>query len=140
MIRLEHANITVPDIDAAISFLQLVDPDFRVWNDAGVGHDRWVHIGCGDTYLALQAPNATGPTGAELVAYRDRGVNHLGLAIKDVDAAAARLQAAGYHESYREERHPARIRRYFSDSAGLEWELVEYLTEDRAARFQYEVA
>ena len=30
MTRIEHANITVPDIDAAIAFLKVVAPDFEV--------------------------------------------------------------------------------------------------------------
>ena len=34
MTRLEHANITVPDIDAAIAFLSVVAPDFRIRHDA----------------------------------------------------------------------------------------------------------
>ncbi len=41
---LEHANITVPDVDAAIAFLKLVEPGFAVRRDAihESGY-RWVH-------------------------------------------------------------------------------------------------
>lgn len=33
MTRIEHANITVPDIDAAIDFIKIVAPDFQVRMD-----------------------------------------------------------------------------------------------------------
>ena len=42
---LEHANITVPDIDAAIAFLTTVEPTFRVRHDeTPEGSYRWEHI------------------------------------------------------------------------------------------------
>ncbi len=37
--RLEHANITVPDIDAAIEFLLTLEPGFRVRHDSGAAGD-----------------------------------------------------------------------------------------------------
>ncbi|HYE76529.1 MAG TPA: VOC family protein, partial [bacterium] len=45
---LEHANITVPDIDAAIAFLTTAFPEFQVRHDSGPrpGDEiRWVHVG-----------------------------------------------------------------------------------------------
>jgi hypothetical protein len=32
--KIEHVNITVPDIDAAVSFLNIVAPDFEIKKDA----------------------------------------------------------------------------------------------------------
>lgn len=141
--RLEHANLTVPDIDAAIAFLFCVDPEFAVWHDSGpsTGQDgahRWAHVGIGDNYLALEEPHEHAADTRMARRYTDFGINHLGLVVDDIAAAAARLAAAGFSETHVSEAHAARIRRYFQDSAGFEWELVQYLTPDRAARFAYD--
>ena len=46
MTRIEHVNITVPDIDEAIRFLKIVAPDFEVRKDEKPSNSyRWVHIG-----------------------------------------------------------------------------------------------
>ena len=134
--RLEHANITVPDIDAAIGFLRAIDPAFTVLHDSGPGTERrWVHLGVGEDYIALSSPS--GHSNQRRQRHADIGINHVGLVVDDADAAAARLIAARFRESYTEERHPARVRRYFEDSAGIEWELVTYLTDDPSRRFSY---
>lgn len=33
MTKIEHSNITVPDIDEAIAFISLVAPDFKIRKD-----------------------------------------------------------------------------------------------------------
>lgn len=54
---LEHANIAVPDLDAAMAFLQVVEPTFAVRHDASpAGNDRWAHIGTEQCSIALQEP------------------------------------------------------------------------------------
>lgn len=135
--RIEHANITHPDIDGAIAFLSALDPTFRVLHDSGShGAYRWVHIGRPDSYIALEDPHEDrGPGRARR--YTDFGVNHIGFVVDDVAAAAKRLQAAGYDEGYQADAHPARIRRYFVDGSGFEWELVQYLTDRDEDRFSY---
>ncbi len=59
MTRLEHANITVPDIDAAIAFLSVVAPKFRIRHDtlAEQGY-RSGRVGHDDISLSLHAPAA----------------------------------------------------------------------------------
>ena len=136
--RIEHANITVPDIDAAIAFLKAVEPEFKVMHDSGsLGDYRWAHVGTADNYFALEESHEPTPDASLKRRYADFGVNHVGMVVSGVDALAERLLKAGYTEGYRAERHPARIRRYFLDSAGMEWELVEYLTDDPSKRFDY---
>ena len=55
MTRIEHVNITVPDIDAAINFLKIVAPDFDVRKDNNsLDSYRWAHIGNEKYYFALQ--------------------------------------------------------------------------------------
>src|SRR5207248_3054043 len=53
-VRLEHANLTVRDIDAMIRFLQTAFPEFKVRGE-GKNRDggRWVHVGTDQTYIAL---------------------------------------------------------------------------------------
>ena len=136
--RLEHANLTVPDIDAAIAFLTTVEPEFRIRHDSGnSGAYRWVHIGTDDSYIALEEPHESNPRAGMSVRYSDFGINHLGLVVDDVAAACARLDAAGYRQGYQAEDHPYRIRRYYLDSAGFEWELVEYLSDRPEERNRY---
>ncbi len=50
-VRLEHANLTVHDIDGMIRFLQTAFPEFRVRGE-GKSRDgsRWVHVGTDGTY------------------------------------------------------------------------------------------
>ena len=137
--RLEHANITVQDVDAAIAFLLCVDPDFTILHDSGTGGDhRWVHLGTTHGYFALETPHDPQASPEHRRRYHDFGVNHIGLVVDDVDAVAQRLQAADYPETYVADPHPTRIRRYFQDPSGMEWELVQYLTDDPAARFAYD--
>ncbi|WP_112324041.1 VOC family protein [Oceanibium sediminis] len=135
--RIEHANLTVPDLDAAITFLQTLEPDFEVLHDSGPGEEyRWVHVGTPAGYIALEEPHEPGKPGTR-ARYADYGVNHVGFVVDDVDAVAERLLAAGYEEGFRAERHPSRIRRYFLDSNGFEWELVQYLVTAPEERFRY---
>ncbi|MEM8658045.1 MAG: VOC family protein [Pseudomonadota bacterium] len=136
--RLEHANLTSPDIDATITFLRHVDPAFSVLHDSGADEAvRWVHIGTPESYFAVQAPYEGDAVEGLPTRYHQVGVNHLGLVVEDVAAVAERLRAAGYAESYAPSVHPARLRRYFEDGCGFEWEFVQYLTEDPAERFAY---
>lgn len=136
--RIEHANLTVPDIDAAIRFLKAVEPDYEIMADRrspdGV---RWVHLGVNGTYLAIEEPHDRTAASELNPRYRNWGFNHLGLVVDDIAVAKERLEAAGFYEGHVPEINEFRIRRYFYDSAGLEWELVEYLTADPARRYGY---
>jgi len=136
---LEHANITVPSIDAAIEFLLLVEPTFFVRHDEAVeGTYRWAHIGNHNTYIALQEPHLDAGENQTRRPYKDHGVNHLAFVVSDIDACAARLDGAGFRRSIGTKEHPFRKRLYFFDRAGLEWELVQYLTDNMADRHSYE--
>lgn len=127
MTQLEHANITVPDIDAAIRFLQIVAPDFSVRRDglAEQGY-RWVHFGNDHSYIALQAAHIGVRASDALEPYINYGVNHLGLRIDDAASVEAKLIEAGYRQNGPMINDTHRRRLYFYDEAGLEWELVEY--------------
>ena len=127
--QLEHANLNVHSIDAAIRFLTTAFPEFHVRGGGVVDGKRWAHVGTDDTYLALNESGGGPPSG--------RTLNHLGYVVDDVDQLAARLSAAGYREGFLAPAHPHRKRRYFHDDDDIEWEFVEYLVEDPVLRNDY---
>jgi catechol 2,3-dioxygenase-like lactoylglutathione lyase family enzyme len=94
----------------------------------------WRHVGNQDVYVALQAvpihtPRAPYDNGT--------GLNHLGWEVADVAVLETRMRDAGFSPSSHAEPHPARRRVYFLDPEGNDWEFVEYLSNDPAARNRY---
>ncbi len=132
--RLEHANLQVRDVDAAIRFLRTAFPDFVVRGEGrGSGHRRWVHVGNADSYVALCQASQE-PTEPWIPYGKRPGLNHLGFEVDDAEALRRRLLRAGYSESTVPNRHPHRRRVYFHDVEGNDWEFVEYrsaLAEER---------
>jgi catechol 2,3-dioxygenase-like lactoylglutathione lyase family enzyme len=133
--RLEHANLTVGDLDAAIDFLLTALPDFRV-RGAGVGPEglRWVHVGSDLSYIAL---NEAAAHASDERPGHWRGVNHLGFEVDDAQAVRRRLLAKGYREGFVPESHPHRQRIYFLDGDDNEWEFVEYASDRPEERNDY---
>lgn len=135
--QLEHANLTVGDIDTMLHFLRTAFDDFTIRHDA-TGEDgrRWVHVGNANTYIALNAASAEEqkrftPYGGH------RGCNHLGFVVSDAQAVARRLRAAGYRDSTYPNSHPHRTRVYFNDAEGNDWEFVEYHSHQAPERNDY---
>ncbi len=138
-VQLEHANICVHDIDGVIGFLQTAFPDFRIRHDTtDADGNRWVHVGTDETYIALNPTNADAQQLGKPYTGRP-GLNHLAYEVDDVGALRDRLLSAGFTESTPPNEHPHRIRVYFFDPEGNDWEFVEYLTEDLAKRNDYEL-
>ena len=136
---LEHANITVPDIDAAITFLQTVEPSFHVRHDERpVGSYRWAHIGSDQFYVALQEPHLGSNAQSVRRSYKDYGVNHLAWVVEDFDSVTKRLEEKGYQKGIPVDPHPHRKRAYYFDSGGFEWEIVEYLSDTAEEKNAYE--
>lgn len=137
-LRLEHANVSVRDINGMIRFLQTAFPEFRVRGE-GTSRDgtRWVHIGTNETYIALSESRV------EPGSFRPYsgvpGVNHLAYVVDDVEALRQRLSAAGYKDSTPPNAHPHRKRQYFYDAEGNDWEFVQYLSSDPAERNDYKL-
>jgi hypothetical protein len=57
--------------------------------------------------------------------------------VEDLDKVVARLEAEGYRKGIPGEDDIHRRRVYYYDSAGLEWEIVEYSTGDEEDRSSY---
>jgi catechol 2,3-dioxygenase-like lactoylglutathione lyase family enzyme len=139
MVRLEHANLTVRDIDAMIHFLMVSFPEFRVRHDAmDTDGTRWAHVGTNETYVALQSATQT-PAQPWAPYSGTPGVNHLAYEVDDVDALYQRLRKAGYIESTVPNNHPYRKRIYFNDPEGNDWEFIQYLTDEPARRHDYQL-
>ncbi len=137
--RLEHANISVGDIDGMVRFLQTAFPEFRVRGE-GMSQDgtRWLHIGSDATYIALS--QARVEPGTRFKPYSGApGVNHLAYVVDDVESLRQRLTAAGYRDSTPPNVHPHRKRQYFYDPEGNDWEFVQYFSDDPAERNDYKL-
>ncbi len=139
MTRIEHANITVPDIDAAIIFLKIVAPDFDVRKDEKPsGSYRWVHIGNEEHYFALEEPHSDAESKKQLQTYQNYGVNHIALVVSNIKEIEEKLVGSGYKKSIETPVEKYRKRTYYFDNAGFEWELVEYLSEKPSEKYLYE--
>ncbi|MEN8160461.1 MAG: VOC family protein [Myxococcota bacterium] len=138
--RLEHANLTVHDVEGAVRFLCHAFPGFRVRGRGShcAGHE-WVHVGDDETYLSLLT--ARRDSSDPFTPYSGKpGLNHLGFEVPDVEAVRERLCAAGYRESTVPNDHPHRRRVYFNDAEGNDWEFVHYLSERPEERNDYGLA
>jgi catechol 2,3-dioxygenase-like lactoylglutathione lyase family enzyme len=138
-VRLEHANLTVSDIEGMILFLQTAFPEFRVRGEgASADGSRWVHIGTQETYIALSPAKAEPEK--RWMPYRGMpGVNHLAYEVDDVEALRERMKSAGYKDSTPPNAHPHRKRQYFYDPEGNDWEFVQYLSQNPAERNDYKL-
>ncbi|WP_179378885.1 VOC family protein [Jannaschia marina] len=125
MAHLEHANITVRDADAFADTLCTLF-DWRVrWSGAVLGGaGRSVHVGSDDSYLALYTPKAGAGQGGDTYVTRG-GLNHVGIVVDDLDAAEARVSAAGFVPVNHADYEPGR-RFYFDGPEGIEIEVVAY--------------
>lgn len=137
MTKLEHANITVPSIDAAIEFLGVVAPDFKVRADK-FSEYRWAHIGNDENYIALQEPKDLHSAKDARRPYFDFGVNHLALSVADIEKSIRDLVRLGYQRNGDLSDEVSRKRVYFYDRAGFEWELVQYLSDDPKQMYRYD--
>ena len=132
----EHANISVSDLDEAIRFFTTAMPDFRVRNDSGLGSERCVHLGSDCTYMSInQMPD---PGEGQFERQRP-GYNHVGFVVEDAAALRERMLTAGYREGFVPEPHPHRKRVYFVDNDGMESEFVQYYSDDFAERNDYDL-
>lgn len=128
---LEHANLATPNLDEAIDFLQKALPSWTIRGEGDWHGRRWVHIGTDDSYLALSEPPQGHPQ-------KGGWLNHLGFVVDDVAAVRERLTKAGYQSGFPKQVQKHRIRDYFIDAAGHEYEFVQYLSDDPSEKNSYE--
>ena len=140
----EHANLTVSNLDAAIDFLTTALPDFEVRKRWVIDDKEWAHIGTDTTYLALNTPLDAKSLSPERPDQEHQmyavGFNHVGFVVGDVSDVRNRLLAASHARGYNAGEiieHPHRRSVYFLDRDGNEFEFMQYLTEDPALRNSY---
>lgn len=139
MTKIEHLNITVPDIDEAVTFIKIVAPDFEVRKDeTPPASYRWVHIGNDEYYFALQQAHIGAKPKNPQKTYKNYGVNHIALVVDDIDQIEIKLVESGYKRSIDTPLEKFRKRLYFFDHAGFEWELVEYNSGIPSEKYLYE--
>jgi hypothetical protein len=139
MTRIEHANLTVPDIDEAIKFISIVAPDFKVRRDEKPENwNRWVHIGNDEFYFALQESQIGASPEYPRKAYENFGVNHIALVVTNLGDIESNLVKAGYKRSIETPKEQFRKRLYFFDNFHFEWELIEYMSDIPTEKFVYE--
>ena len=133
-IYLEHANITVNNLEAAIKFFQTAFPHFKI---RGGGNEtrNWVHLGDDTTYLALN--EALDQSQKVEKNYDRAGINHIGFVVADVETISKNLLDEGYQRSYPKQVEKYRIRDYFADLEGNEFEFVQYLSDQVEERNSY---
>lgn len=138
MIRLEHVNLVVKDIDASLHFVQTAFPDWKV---RGQGESEWygkkrdwLHVGTDDYYITL---NDQAEGEIRSLNGHSPGLSHIGFCVDDVDEISKRLQGAGYEIATIGADHPHRKTVYFIDPAGFEFEFVQYLSEKPSEKNLY---
>jgi catechol 2,3-dioxygenase-like lactoylglutathione lyase family enzyme len=134
-IYLEHANITVNNLESAIDFFQTAFPDFEIRGGGTHNGRKWIHLGNDTTYMAI---NQALHQKIETKDYTTPGFNHLGFVVEDIDTIGERLLAAGYKRDYPKQEEKYRIRDYFLDADGNEYEFVQYLSDDISERNFYD--
>lgn len=133
-IYLEHANITVNDLQEAVKFFQTAFPHFKI-RGGGNGLREWVHLGDEDTYLAI---NQAKLSDLKVDKNYDKiGINHLGFVVKNVEKVANNLLRNGYKRDFPKEVEQFRIRDYFADADGNQYEFIQYLSDKPEEKNSY---
>jgi predicted enzyme related to lactoylglutathione lyase len=130
MLYLEHLNLVVNDIPAALTFYQAAFPHWRV-RDGGDSEwsgkaRKWLHFGDDYQYLTF---NDNGDGDNRDLAGHTSGMAHFAFVTGNLDAVIKRLADAGFAIAKDGADEPYRRNVYFVDPAGFEVEFVEYLSD-----------
>lgn len=139
MVRLEHANLVVTELEPTLTFLKAAFPHWRV-RGGGKGTwsgkpREWLHFGDDETYIALSDNGEGAPRD---LAGHVPGLAHLAFEVSNLDALIERLEAAGFEITNPggATRHRANV--YFIDGNNIEFEFVEYLSDNPEEKNRYE--
>ncbi|MEH6547397.1 MAG: VOC family protein [Sneathiella sp.] len=138
MIKFEHANLVVSDLDRNLVFLQAAFPD---WEVRGKGSNdwygkprNWLHFGTADNYITL---NDHGEGVNRDLKGHSTGLAHLGFAVDDLESLISRLDKSGFQPHLQGEDNQFRRNAYFLDPAGFEFEFVQYFSDIATERNLY---
>ena len=123
--KIEHANITVSNIDETFEFYHsLMGFETRWEGEANgvLGPVRACHVGTPEFYLSFfEAENQ----GAATQDYSRNGINHIGFEVNNLSDYKRKLGDMGVNIHFEQDYDPG-TRLYFYDLNGVEIELVEY--------------
>lgn len=121
---LEHVNVTARDPKAVAARLQkLFGWEIR-WEGAAMNDGYTVHVGNGSSYVAIYSHQGVGdPRGSSYD--QASGLNHIGIVVKDLDAAELRVKELGLEPHSHADYEPGR-RFYYDDPEGIEFEVISY--------------
>ena len=117
---IEHANLTVSDIERSSDLFRKLLGWRERWRGEAMNGGETIHVGDARAYLALytdRQPHARFAKGAPL--------NHVGVVVDDLDAAERIVLDAGLETFNHADYEPGR-RFYFFDWDGIEFEVVCY--------------
>jgi catechol 2,3-dioxygenase-like lactoylglutathione lyase family enzyme len=121
--RIEHVNVTVTDPERTSALMEaLFDWHIR-WRGPAQNGGYTIHVGTNDHYVALYA--RANPAQIAEAFPKGRPLNHIGVAVDDLDATEARVVAAGLKPFSHADYEPGR-RFYFLDPDGIEYEVLSY--------------
>ena len=139
MIRFEHANLVVTDIEATLDFIQTALPNWRVRGQGRMEWHgkarRWLHVGDDDYFVTL---NDDGEGENRDLTDHQPGLAHLGFVVDDLDGVIERLEAKGFQIDIEGPEHAFRKNVYFLDPAGFQFEFVQYLSDNPNERNRYD--
>lgn len=130
MLHLEHLNLVVSDIPAALEFYQAAFPHWHV-RDTGESEwhgkpRKWLHFGDDYQYLTF---NDNGVGDNRDLSGHQTGLAHFAFVTDNIGALTGRLVAAGFTIDKPGADEPYRKNVYFIDPSGFEVEFVEYLSD-----------
>ncbi|GAB2684281.1 VOC family protein [Aliiglaciecola sp. 3_MG-2023] len=130
MIRLEHINIVVKDMQETLKFYQAAFPHWTVRNQGEAnwyGSKRnWLHFGDEYNYLTF---NDNGSGENRQLKGDQLGLAHIAFEVKNISAVLSRLFSAGFQPHNTGANNQFRKNCYFIDPSGFEIEFVEYLSD-----------
>jgi catechol 2,3-dioxygenase-like lactoylglutathione lyase family enzyme len=117
---IEHANLTVSDIERSSEFFQKLLGWHERWRGEAMNGGETIHVGDERTYLALYTDRKPHDRFA-----KGQPLNHVGLLVDDLGAAERIVLDAGLETFNHADYEPGR-RFYFFDWDGIEFEVVSY--------------
>lgn len=119
--RLEHVNISVSDAERTARFLERLTGWRRRWEGPAANGGHAIHLGDEAGYLAIYSnPSVRGGFA------KGAPMNHIGIAVDDLDAAEAVVVAEGLTPFAHGRYEPGPRSFYFLDHDGIEFEVVRY--------------
>ena len=117
---IEHANLTVSDIERSSKLFQSLLGWRERWRGPARDGGETIHVGDERSYLALYTDRQPLPRFA-----KGQPLNHVGVVVDDLDAAERLVLDAGLETFNHADYEPGR-RFYFFDWDGIEFEVVSY--------------